>query len=87
VSELIVDDVGGGAAGAVLMALGELPLGVVAVEDVLVVGNGVALGSGVLLVSAGGDVARGGGQGKSALADNVRNCASASSREPAGITP
>jgi hypothetical protein len=72
--------VGAGAAGAVL-------LGLAVVEGVLDVGSGVAFGSGVALASDGGDVARGGGHGNRALADKVRSCASASSSEPAGITP
>ena len=76
-----------GGAGAALVALGGMPLGLVEVGGVLGVGSGVAFGSGVPLAAAGGDVARGGGQGNRALADNVRSCASASSSEPAGITP
>lgn len=76
-----------GEAGAALGVLGVMPLGLAVVGGVLDVGSGVAFGSGAPLTSVGGDVARGGGHGNRALADNVRNCASASSSEPAGITP
>ena len=76
-----------GAAGEVLGVLGGMPLGLAVVGGVLDVGSGVVFGSGAPLAPAGGDVARGGGHGNRALADNVRSCASASSSEPAGITP
>ena len=83
----LIVGVAAGGIGVVLAGMlpGGLPFGAVAAVGVLEVGNGVTLG--VSLVSAGGDVARGGGQGNRALADNVRNCASASSRELAGSTP